>query len=215
MKIIATMGTKLSWRGEILSVQPRIRLIRSFDERTHEYLGYTLRLYGTLDGEDRAFAVAIGKAAQAKHGFRVGMQVNGQGQRVPDRRRETADLYKASRLHVLDTPPESKSGPPWTTAPPELPVYRKRGHRRLAERTFSGEICRACIWGCEMPVEMIIDHWNPDPRQYRTETFCYGPKSCKIYCAGPTREVPGRKGMTYVEEDWVDEDATSHRDDDE
>ena len=28
-------------------------------------------------------------------------------------------------------------------------------------------------------------------------------------------KVPGRKGMSYTEEDWVDEDATSHREDDE
>ena len=28
---------------------------------------------------------------------------------------------------------------------------------------------------------------------------------------GPAREVPGRKGMSYTEEDGVDEDATSHR----
>ena len=32
-----------------------------------------------------------------------------------------------------------------------------------------------------------------------------------IYRAGPTRKVPGRKGMSCTEEDWVDEDATSHR----
>ena len=31
------------------------------------------------------------------------------------------------------------------------------------------------------------------------------------YRPGPTRKVPGRKGMSYTEEDWVDEDATSHR----
>ena len=59
---------------------------------------------------------------------------------------------------------------------------------------------------------MIIDHWNPSQRRYRTETFCYGPLSCRLYSAGPTRKVPGRRGMQYVEEDWVDEDATSHRD---
>jgi hypothetical protein len=29
--------------------------------------------------------------------------------------------------------------------------------------------------GCRMPVEMIIDQWNPSRRHYRTETFCYGP----------------------------------------
>lgn len=206
---------KVSWRGELLSVQPRIRLIRSFDERSHEYLGYSLRLYGKLGDEERSFTVAVGKAAQDKHRFRVGMEVSGQGLPVADRRRETADLYKANRLRVFSAPTEPRSGPPWTDSPPELAVYRERGPRRLAKRTFGGEICTACLWGCETPVELIIDHWNPGRRRYRTETFCYGPKSCKVYRAGPTRKVPGRNGMSYTEEDWVDEDATTHRADDD
>ncbi len=71
--------------------------------------------------------------------------------------------------------------------------------------------CTTCIWGCRMPVEMIIDQWNPSQKQYRFETFCYGPKICPFYRSGPPRKVPGRKGMSYTKEDWVDEDATSHR----
>ena len=66
-----------------------------------------------------------------------------------------------------------------------------------------------------MAVEMIIDQWNPSEKQYRRETFCYGPKSCPLYKAGPTRKVPGRKGMSWEEEDWVDEDVTAHRAPDE
>jgi len=62
-----------------------------------------------------------------------------------------------------------------------------------------------------MPVIITVDHWNPEQRQYRFETFCYGPKSCRFYKPGPTRKVPGRKGMSWEEEDWVDEEATSHR----
>jgi hypothetical protein len=62
-----------------------------------------------------------------------------------------------------------------------------------------------------MPVEMIIDQWNPRKRKYRFETFCYGPKSCRFYKAGLTRKVPGPGGMVWEEEDWVDEDAVSHR----
>ena len=50
-----------------------------------------------------------------------------------------------------------------------------------------------------------------DRRRYRTETFCYGPLSCSSYKPGPTRKIPGRHGMTYEEEDWVDQDATAHR----
>ncbi len=59
---------------------------------------------------------------------------------------------------------------------------------------------------------MIIDHWNPSQKRY--QTFCYGPKSCSLYRAGATRKVPGRKGMSYTQEDWIDEDATSHREPD-
>ena len=66
-----------------------------------------------------------------------------------------------------------------------------------------------------MAVEMIIDQWNPGQRKYRPEMFCYGPRSCPLYQPGPARTVPGRKGMTYTEEDWVDEEATSHRGPDE
>jgi hypothetical protein len=64
-------------------------------------------------------------------------------------------------------------------------------------------------------VEMIIDQWNPSKRRYRTETFCYGPRSCPLYRSGPARKVPGRHGMSYTEEDWVDDEATSRRGSDE
>jgi hypothetical protein len=33
-------GDKIAWQGVLLSVQPRIRLTRSFDQRSHTYLGY-------------------------------------------------------------------------------------------------------------------------------------------------------------------------------
>jgi len=66
-----------------------------------------------------------------------------------------------------------------------------------------------------MAVEMIVDQWNPANKKFRFETFCYGPKSCPFYAAGPARKVPGRRGMTWEEEDWVDEEATAHRGRDE
>ncbi len=57
------------------------------------------------------------------------------------------------------------------------------------------------------------DDYRPvEPQEEKIfETFCYGPKSCAFYKAGPTRKVPGRKGMVWEEPDWVDEDAVSHR----
>ncbi len=206
---------KLAWHGDVLSVQPRIRLTRSFDERSHTYLGYALRVQGSLGDEKRAFSVGIGKAAQAKHDFRTGDRVSGEAEPVANPRLEPVELYKAAKLKLVarTTVPESPA-PPWTGVPPALEEYRARGHRRLDVRVYDAK-CTTCIWGCRMPVELILDQWKPSVREHRFETFCYGPKSCPLYRAGPTRKVPGRKGMRWEEEDWVDEEATAHRGPDE
>lgn len=206
---------KIGWSGRIISVQPRIRLMRSFDERSHSYLGYVLRADGTIEDKPGEFQIAVGKAAQAKHRFCAGMEASGQAVPVPDPRLETAGFYKASGLKIInDAEGDFPAGPPFHGMPLDLETYRSRGHRRLDTRTYDTK-CTTCVWGCRMPVEMIIDHWNPSKKRYRFETFCYGPKSCALYKAGPTRKVPGRKGMSYTEEDWVDEDATAHRGPDE
>jgi hypothetical protein len=208
-------STKIPWSGVITSVQPRIRLLRSFDERSHSYLGYVLRIHGDIGGEQREFAVAVGTVAHAKHQFTVGNHVSGVGVPVADPRLETADLYKVSGVKVgaraaaVDTPP-----PPWHGLAPPIETYRKRGHRRLAAGTYERR-CTTCIWGCRMPVEMIIDQWKPDIVRHRTETFCYGPLSCPWYKAGPTRKVPGRRGMVWEEPAWLDEEETKHRSPDE
>jgi hypothetical protein len=204
---------RIDWHGLTVSVQPRIRLTRSFDERGHSYLGYSLVLEGIIGGEKREFTVGIGKAAQDKHVFRVGDEVSGRGIAVADSRTEPVEIYRASKLRLLQRVEEDCVPPPWHGAPPDLETYRWRGHRRLSARTY-GSKCRSCIWGCWMPVEMIIDPWNPR-KQYRYETFCYGPKSCENYRSGPRRVVPGRTGMRWEEPDWVDEQETAHRDLDE
>ncbi len=204
----------MRWSGVVISVQPRIRLMRSFDERSHTYLGYDLQLHGKLNRAESVFIVAIGKAAQAKHNSQVGDAASGESEPVPDPRLENASLYRTTRLKVLHLPePRAAPPPPWHGPPPGLEVYRGRGHRRLSARTYESK-CLTCLWGCRMPVEMLIDPWNPTYK-YRFETFCYGPKSCCVYRAGPTRKVPGRKGMVWEEEDWVDEQATEHRTPDE
>jgi len=202
---------KSSWQGQILSIQPRIRLLRSFDQRNHNYLGYALHVKGKIDENEREFLIGIGKAAQEKHQFKVGNVVRGESCPVLDNRIEVVAFYKTSKLKSVQPGGDAMiNPPPWTGIPPSLESYRQRGYRRLDERTYESR-CRQCIWGCCMPVEITIDQWNPREKQYRTETFCYGPKSCTLYKAGPTRKVPGRKGMTWEEEDWVDEDAVSHR----
>jgi hypothetical protein len=201
---------RMEWSGQIISIQPRIRLSRSFDERFHSYLGYCLILEGKIGEEEQVFSIGIGKVTQKKHLFRIGDEVSGVAVPVADPRLEAVDFYRASKLKLkgrIDAP--VKNSPPWHGVPPDLETYRWRRHRRLSARTYTIK-CASCIWGCKMPVEMMIDPWNPTFR-YRSETFCYGPKSCKHYKSGPERVVPGRKGMKWVEEDWIDEQETEHR----
>ena len=202
---------KVLWSGKVISIQPRIRLTRSFDQRSHSYLGYVLQVHGRVREAEGTFVIGIGKGGQAKHQFRAGDSVSGKSEVVPDTRTEVAEYYKTSELRLIKRDAESAdSPPPWHGPPPELEIYRQRGHRRLDVRTYDGK-CVTCIWGCRMAVEMIIDQWKPDQKRYRFETFCYGPKSCVFYKAGPIRKVPGRKGMMWEEADWVDEGAVSHR----
>ena len=200
-----------AWSGTVVGVQPRIRLLRSFDQRSHTYLGYVLHVDGEMDGETRVFTVGIGRGAEEKHAIRAGDQVSGLGLPLADPRKAVVDLYKVSRLTVRRGESLDRPMPPFVGVPPSLPEYQARRHRRLAKRTYDTR-CTSCLWGARMAVEVIKDHWNPKATtSWRTETFCYGPKSCRLYKTGPTRKVPGRGGMVYEEEDWVDENETAHR----
>ncbi len=209
------MADKLAWTGWIVSVQPRIRLTRSFDERAHTYMGYLLCIDGMIGDEERTFLVGIGKAAYQKHQFRAGDAASGMSEPVLNPAMESAEFYKTSKLKLESRGTgQSDSGPPWLAIAPELETYRERGHRRLSAKTYETK-CQQCVWGCRMPVEIIVDHWKPNVKRFRFETFCYGPKSCALYKAGPKRTIPGRKGMTFVEEDWIDEQDTAERGPDE
>jgi hypothetical protein len=213
--------TKSTFKGLITSIQPRIRLTRSFDEASHTYLGYAIKIAGTIDNQEtissnqNIFSIGIGKAAQAKFNFKVNDVISGECLPVLDPDMEPVDYYKVSKLAKVAEGEQGSLSAPWELVAPELEVYRERGHRRLAARTYDTK-CSSCMWGARMPVEIIVDNWNPrGRRKYRFETFCYGPLSCKLYKAGPNRKVQGRGGMVYVEEDWVDEANVAHREMDE
>ena len=92
---------KLTWQGTVFAVQPRIRLTRSFDQRSHSYLGYALHLQGQIGGQEGEFLIGIGKAAQAKHQFRVGDIVSGRSAPVADPRLEPVDYYKTAGLKLI------------------------------------------------------------------------------------------------------------------
>ena len=206
---------KMSWSGRIISVQPRIRLSRSFDEWQHNYLGYILQIDGIVNEKADEFLIAVGKGAHSKYQFKIGMELSGVYVPVKDPRLEVAGFYKTSRIKILSVPENrSSSVPPFGGVPSALETYRSRGHRRLSPRTYDTK-CLSCIWGCRMPVEIILDKWNPWKKKYRFETFCYGPKSCKFYRAGHSRKVPGHGGLTYEIVNWIEDEMTSHRREDD
>ena len=123
-------------------IQPRIRLMRSFDERSNSYLGFNLRIYGQTAHHDAMnvkadFTVGIGNGAQKKHQFRVGDKIEGKVEPVINPEMETAEYYKVAKLKRTDPSGVAiNEPPPYQGVPPELTVYRERGHRRLAARTY-------------------------------------------------------------------------------
>jgi 1,2-phenylacetyl-CoA epoxidase catalytic subunit len=78
------MDNKFIFKGTITSIQPRIRLTRSFDEASHTYLGYAIKIAGTIDDEETTFSIGIGKAAQAKFNLKVNDVISGKCLSVPD-----------------------------------------------------------------------------------------------------------------------------------
>lgn len=160
--------------------------------------------------------VAHSEGGRSKLALRMKDRAAGFAEAPTKPKREPAEFYKVTGVEFL-LRAEPKV---WPTAPfrhlaPDVEVYRERGMRRLDPRRYAGP-CRTCTWRCRMAVGVIVDPWNPSgARRYRTETFCYGPKSFPLYLPGPSRKVPGRNGMSYEEEDWVDAEETSGRGDDE
>jgi len=66
-----TTSGKIAWNGIVPSVQPRIRLSRSFGQRNQTRQGHVLRVRGTVGDEAHEVSVAIGEAGHAKHAFQV------------------------------------------------------------------------------------------------------------------------------------------------
>ena len=194
----------VAFQGEVVAVKARIQLIRSFDQISHQYLGYTLCLSSSDPESCEVLRIAIGPAAHKKYQFQIGDLISGKAQPVPDAKREWANLHKASGIRVERRgPPEQQrpADPEGGIAPP-LDVYRAHGHRRLDPHTCVTK-CGQGPWGLTMVTEIIIDQWNPSKKRWRLETHCYGPRDCPRYRAGSPRKVPGRKPWMV----WVDDDV--------
>lgn len=171
---------KMLFEGVVTSIQPRIRVLRSFDRDSPSYLGYALTLLDATSG--RTYSIGIGVGSQQKHQFRVGMTISGSCIAVLEPHLESVDYYRASKLKRLSESPEDRTSPPWRIAPPPISVYRSLSPRRLSEKAYE-KACLSCIWGCRMAVEIITEE-GPEEQRYRMETFCYGPATCKLYVKG-------------------------------
>ena len=101
MTLKSSAVEKIPWQGVLISVQPRIRLCRSFDERSHTYLGYALRVRGSIGGEAREFLVGVGEGAHTKHRLQAGITVSGDALPVTDPRLETVEFYRVSNLKTI------------------------------------------------------------------------------------------------------------------
>jgi hypothetical protein len=201
--------SKVAFAGTVAAVKARIRLLRSFDQVSHAYLGYTLVLEGTMDGivvDD--LRVAIGPKTHEAHRFRIMDQVQGLAESVPDPAQEWATHYKVSGLRLLQRGPaeqEVPANPEGGIAPP-LPDYRAHGHLRLDAKTYQAH-CQHCPFGLVMATEITLDHWNPEKKRWRFETHCYGPRDCPRYKPGKPYRVQGRKSWMVWEDDDVERAA--------
>jgi hypothetical protein len=109
---------KIHFHGLLTAIQPRIRLTRSYDQRHHTYLGYALRINGTIGTEQREFLVGIGKETQAKHALYAGCEAHGECEPVVDPRMESVEFYKVSGLEIMVHPTITKPDhPPWQGVP--------------------------------------------------------------------------------------------------
>lgn len=207
---------KIEWQGMIVSIQPRTRVWRYVtDNRTHYHIGYNLFLDGQGDGVQKRFAVAISEKQQQSGGFRIGDEIKGTAWEKEYPEREYADYYRAGALKRIGTVAAiaEPSPPPWMIAPSDMQTYEDRGARLLSLSCWKNK-CFQCVWANMANVEIEWD-FDRKIKKYRFESFCYGPKSCKLYKMGKPRSVPYKNRGSAIDDGYLDELCTEGRDWDE
>lgn len=213
----ANTSLKVDWNGKILAIQPRTRVWRYLtDNRTHYYLGYNFFIEGcSNDDINKHFTVAISEKQQLKGSFRIGDVIEGTAWTKIYEEREFADYYRAGSLKLIERTTDNPelTSPPWIMTPPPMKVYEERGARQLSKSMWEAK-CFKCIWANMANVEIQWD-FDRNIKKYRFETFCYGPKSCKLYKMGRARSVPYKNRGSAIDDGYLDELCTEGRDEDE
>ncbi len=201
---------KIEWKGTIVSVQPRTTVWRyKLDNRTHYHRGYILFLSGKVNGIDILFSVAISEKQQQKLVFRIYDEAKGTAWTKMYDVSDYADYYRAGGLKITRKAEQAETTPPpYLIEPPDMATYEHRGARMLSIDSYKGK-CFQCAWATMSAVEIEYD-WGKS-RKYRFESYCYGPKSCKLYKMGKPRAVPYKGEGSIYDEGWMDDICTENR----
>lgn len=208
--------SKVNWQGEIVSIQPRTRVWRYLtDNRTHYHLGYNLFVEGNSSEGKKQYTVAISEKQQLKMLFRIGDIIEGTAWTKQYEEREFADFYRAGSFKILNRSTDNLElpAPPWIALPPAMQTYEERGARLLSESLWETK-CFRCIWANMANVEIQWD-FDKNIKKYRFETFCYGPKSCKLYRMGRARSIPYKNRDSATDDGCLDDLCTCGRDEEE
>jgi hypothetical protein len=209
----ASSTGKVGWSGIITAIQPRAWVWRyKTDNRTHHLTGFNL----WITGKNGTVVVAISGLQQQKLQFRHGDTASGTAWHVQGKKREIADLYRAGNLKVCDRPDRTadRGGPPFIDLIPDLDIYQQRGCRMLDGKRWR-TTCLTCMWANKARVEIEFDFNRPKAKRYRSETFCYGPKSCPLYAMVEPREVPYKDKWPSLDTGFLDSSITSGRGEDD
>ena len=81
-------------------------------------------------------------------------------------------------------------------------TYENRGARLLSKKLWETK-CFKCIWANMANVEIQWDFDN-NIKKYRFESFCYGPKLCKLYKMGRPRSVAYKNRGSAIDDGYLD-----------
>ena len=212
--MIVNKQEKIEWQGMIISVQPRTIVWRyRLDNRTHYHNGYNLFFDGEVNGAKTQFSVAISEKQQQKFIFRIGDEVKGTAWTKMYKESDYADYYRAGGLKIIKKAEIIETtSPPYLIEPPDMATYEHRGARMLSAACYKGK-CFQCAWATMSAVE-IEYNWGVT-KKYRFESFCYGPKSCKLYRMGKPRAVPYKDCGSVYDDGWMDDLCTERRGEDD
>ena len=98
-----TLVKRLPCQSVLLSVQPRIRLTRSFDQRGHTYLGYALKVRVRVGSKAREVLVGVAQGADTRPTLGRGTRYRMMRRRFRIRTSRPFEFYTVSKFKTWTT----------------------------------------------------------------------------------------------------------------